>query len=376
MRALTDEAIRDIAYGSAVLGTGGGGDPYLGTLAALEASRRNAAPMLVDAAELDDDATVVFPFVVGSPVPGVEKLPFGPELGRVLIGLGEYLGRPVNAVMSAEVGGMNSMIPIVLAAQTGVPVVDGDAIGRAFPEIQLTSLTMHGIGASPMAIGDERGSVSILSTIDNYWVERLARSISVAFGAICVGAAYPISGRQCRELTLVGTIGYAESIGRATRLALEEKRDVIQAMLDVTNGTLLFRGKIVDVDRRTQHGWALGTATLEGIADDAGRTMTLRFQNENLVADLDGELAATVPDLITVIDADTGAAITTEQLRYGFRVVVLGMPCHPVWRTDAGLALGGPRHWGYEHAYAPLPGDYPPARAGWTQPTVDPATLS
>jgi DUF917 family protein len=375
VRQLTPEAIRDIAYGSAVLGTGGGGDPYLGTLAALQASRLNAAPRLVDADELADDATVVFPFVVGSPVPGVEKLPFGPELVRVLSALETHLGRRIDAVMSAEIGGANSMVPIVLAAQAGIPVVDGDLIGRAFPEIQLTSLTMHGIGASPMAIGDERDNVTILNMIDNHWIERVARAISVSFGAICAGAAYAISGRQARDFTLRGTIDYAERIGREIRLAAAEKRDALQALLEVTDGSVLFRGKIVDVDRRTQQGWALGNAVLDGIDADAGRTMTLRFQNENLVAAVDDAIVASVPDLITVIDAESGNAIMTEQLRYGFRVVVIGMACHPVWRTEAGLALAGPGHWGYENEYVPLAGEYPPARAGWTKPSAGAATL-
>ena len=111
-RPLDENAIRDIAYGSAVLGTGGGGDPYLGTLASLEAARSNGPPVLVDADELADDATVVFPFVVGSPVPGVEKLSFGPELPRVLHSLEEYLGRRIDAVMSAEIGGANSMVSV------------------------------------------------------------------------------------------------------------------------------------------------------------------------------------------------------------------------------------------------------------------------
>jgi DUF917 family protein len=376
VRTLGPEAIRDIAYGSAVLGTGGGGDPYLGMLSALQASRLNAPPTLVDADELSDAATVVFPFVVGSPVPGVEKLPFGPELVRVLTALEEHLGRPIDAVMSAEIGGGNSMVPIVLAAQAGIPVVDGDLIGRAFPEIQLTSLTMHGIEASPMAIADERDNVSILNMVDNHWIERVARAISVSFGAICAGAAYAISGRQTKDLTLRGTIDYAERIGREIRLAAAEKRDALQALLDVTNGSVLFRGKIVDVDRRTQHGWALGTAVLEGIDGDAQRTMTLRFQNENLVAAVDGAVVASVPDLITVIDADTGNAIMTEQLRYGYRVVVIGMACHPIWRTEAGLALAGPAHWGYENEYAPLAGEYPPARGGWTAPSVAPEALA
>ena len=115
-------------------------------------------------------------------------------------------------------------------------VVDGGTRGgtaagpRAKGNVQL-----HGQSSETLALQQE--------------IERVARSISVAFGAICVGAAYTITGRQCRELTFVGTIGYAERIGRESRLALAEKRDVLQALLDVTNGTLLFRGKVVDVDR-------------------------------------------------------------------------------------------------------------------------------
>jgi DUF917 family protein len=61
-----------------------------------------------------------------------------------------------------------------------------------------------------------------------------------------------------------------------------------------------------------------------------------------------------VPDLITVLDIETGEPITTEGLRYGFRVVVLGMPCTPKWRTPEGLALVGPRYFGYEIDYVPV----------------------
>jgi DUF917 family protein len=362
VRELSEQAIRDIAYGSTVLGTGGGGDPYLGTLAAIEASRQHGPVQLVDAAELDDEAVVAFPFIVGSPVPFLEKLSFGPELMRVHQGLERFLGRRVDAVMSAEVGGANSTLPMALAARAGIPVVDGDLIGRAFPEIQLCSLTLYGVAASPLILGDEHGNVVALDTISNHWIERLARAISVSFGAICVGIAYAISGRQTKQLTLRGTIAYAERIGIAIRQAQEQKRDGLAAVLEACGGTILFRGKIVDVERRTRDGWALGEATLAGTDEDANRELVLRFQNENLVALQNGRVIASVPDLITVLDAESGLAITTERLRYGFRVVVLGMACHPVWRTAEGLQLAGPGHWGYQHEFTPLPGEFPPAR--------------
>ena len=119
MRELSEEAIRDIAYGSTVLGTGGGGDPYLGTLAAVDSARRYGPVRLIDADELSDDATVAFPFLIGSPVPFLEKLNVGPEMVAVHQGLEAFLGRSIDAVMSAEVGGANSTLPMSLGARLG-----------------------------------------------------------------------------------------------------------------------------------------------------------------------------------------------------------------------------------------------------------------
>jgi DUF917 family protein len=354
MRHLQEQEIRDIANGSAILGTGGGGDPYLGTLATLAAMKEFGPPAMLQASELADDALIAFPFIVGSPVPGVEKFPFGLELVRAFRMLEDQLGRSITAVMSAEIGGANSMIPMSLGARVGLPVVDGDLIGRAFPEIQLTTLTLHGLHASPFALADEHGNGVVMNVIDNFWAERIARAVSIEFGAICVGIAYPISGQQCKIATLHGTVSYAGSIGRSLREAKAGKLDLVGAALEATGGVLLFRGNILDVRRRTQHGWAVGEAKISGSETFGGSNFEVRFQNENLVAIRDGEMVASVPDLITILDAETGAAITTENLRYGFRVAVIGIACKPIWRTPAGLALAGPRHWGYEVEYVPV----------------------
>ena len=49
----------------------------------------------------------------------------------------EQLGERVVAVMAGEIGGMNSMEPLIVAAQVGLPAVDCDGMGRAFPELQV-----------------------------------------------------------------------------------------------------------------------------------------------------------------------------------------------------------------------------------------------
>ena len=65
-------------------------------------------------------------------------------------------------------------------------------------------------------------------------------------------------------------------------------------------------------------------------------------------------MLASVPDLIAVLDSEDAKPITTEEIRYGFRVTVIGLPCDPRWRTEAGLQLVGPRYFGYEFDYVPV----------------------
>jgi DUF917 family protein len=76
------------------------------------------------------------------------------------------------------------------------------------------------------------------------------------------------------------------------------------------------------------------------------------------VAKVDGEIMVSVPDLITVLDTETGEPITTESLRYGFRVTVLGIPCNEKWRTPEGLELVGPRYFGYDIDWVPVEETY------------------
>ncbi len=78
------------------------------------------------------------------------------------------------------------------------------------------------------------------------------------------------------------------------------------------------------------------------------------FQNENLAAYRNGELLATTPDLICLVDAAAFLPITTDQLRYGKRVLMISMPCNPLWRTPGGLELVGPRYFGLDCDYIPL----------------------
>ncbi len=353
-RMIDVQNVEDIALGAAVLGTGGGGDPYVGKLMANEAIRQHGPVELVTVDEVPDDDWSVSIAMMGAPTVMVEKMPGGNEVVDAFNAVQSYLGKPIKYVYSIEAGGINSTIPIALAAKLRLPLIDLDGMGRAFPEIQMVTHNLFGITATPFTMADEKGNSAVLSTIDNRWMETFARSIAVNMGATAHIAAYAATGKQQKEAAVFGTMSLAEKIGRTIRETRAAHEDVIKALQAVTNGFVIFHGKLTDVQRRTVAGFARGEAILEGIGSDAGSSMKIQFQNENLMAERDGEIVVSVPDLITMVEEDTGEPITTEQLRYGFRVIVLGMPAHPHWRTEKGLAVVGPRYFGYDVDYVPV----------------------
>jgi DUF917 family protein len=172
-------------------------------------------------------------------------------------------------------------------------------------------------------------------------------------GCTALMSSFPMSGKQARDITIPGTLTLAAKLGRLVEKVQREHVDPCEAIASFLGGRVLFTGKAVDVVRATDPGFAKGEAWLEGTAAHDGATCRLAFQNEHLVASRDGEVVASVPDLICVLDA-AGEPVPAERLRYGQRVAVVGAPCHPRWRTPEGLALVGPSAFGYSHAYTPL----------------------
>lgn len=354
VRRLGEGQLDDLAVGAAVLGTGGGGNPYLGALLTKQIIREHGPVELVAVHEVPDDALVVATAGIGAPTVGVEKLPRGDEPVRALLALQSYLGRPITHAVCIEAGGSNSTVPLQVGARLRIPVVDADGMGRAFPEIQMVTATLYGVSATPMALADEKGNTAVIDTVDNHWAERLARSLTIDMGCVAESALYPLSGRQLKQAMIPGTLSLAEELGRLIRQTRAAHGDPITAIQHRLGGYRLFDGKISDVGRRTETGFAKGEARIAGTGLNTGSTLTIRFQNEYLIAARDGQILATTPDLIIILDTESGRPITTEVLRYGLRVTVIAAPCDFRWRTSEGLALVGPRAFEYDLDYIPV----------------------
>ncbi len=344
--------LRAMARGCAILGAGGGGDPHLGLLQVLQASADYGPVPLVDLDELPDDSLIMPCGGIGAPTVSIEKIENGDEGGRLRQYLEEVTGRKVSALMSTEIGGANGLLPVCWAAQMGLPVLDGDGMGRAFPEVPMVAMHLAGISPSPAVMTDERGNVMTFRTISGDWMERLERAAAVEFGGSASATEYTLTVAQARSGGIVpNTVSLAIRIGRAVA---EAERSPVDALLADVGGYRLISGKISDVERRTTSGFVRGSVLIEGLGDDAGRLARLELQNENLIALERGRVLASVPDLICVLDSETADAIVTERIRYGQRVTVIAFACDPIWRTDKGIATVGPRAFGYDFDYKPV----------------------
>jgi uncharacterized protein len=347
-----------LSLGAALLGTGGGGNPYTGRLALrrqIELSGRE--PELIDLQSVPDNALVASVLMAGSPSIGLEKLLCEAQFTGPLRQLERYLGRSVDALIPIEVGGVNSLLPLMTSCATGLPVIDADGMGRAFPTIDKTTFGIAGLNPCPNVLANAHGHLVIIDDVEISSLERVSRSVIVALGAHSGSACHAMSGAEVKSAALAGTMSLALRIGRALLAARAAKLDPAQAILDEAArahphayGRVLFEGNVADIKRETIGGYNIGTGVLEGNE----RTLTFAFQNEYLYARERDRFLTIVPDLVMVVDRDTGEPITCESIRYGQRVTVLGMACFPELRTPAALKVCGPRAFGLETDFVPI----------------------
>jgi len=356
---LDDANLIALARGTAVLGAGGGGDSRIGLLAAQQACADHGPVELVDLDDLHDDDLIVCCGLVGAPTVTIEKIVNGAEGERLRECVETHFGRPVGALMPAEIGGLNGLQPISWAAPMGLPVVDADGMGRAFPELTQSTMNIAGISPGPAFLTDERGTALILLADSAEWLERILRCVTVETGGLAATADYILTAAEARTATVRGSVSLAMRLGQTL---IDAASDPVAALVESVSGHRLITGKVIDVERRTTGGFVRGHALVEGLQGDAQRVLRLEIQNENLIALEGGEVRASVPDLITVLDSETADAVPTELLRYGQRVTVIGFPCDPIWRTERGLELAGPRAFGYDLEYSPIEELHAPAQ--------------
>lgn len=351
--------IADLCAGSVFLATGGGGDPYVSQILVQEALRKHGPVDLVSLHSVPDDALVVAIGEVGAPTVSLEQLPIGTESLDAIDEFESWVGRKITHIVSFEVGGANSVIPLMAAAAKKIPLIDGDGMARALPEAQMMTFAIEGVCPTPAVSIDYSGSAVHFTTDDCLMYERQVRAVALATGGMIFTAEHPMTGIEAKRAVIPGTIGFARQIGKALRDNFGNAKQIeepLRALFDRSDyGVLrhLYTGKVVDMTTKVVGGFDVGEAVVESVGGELP-PLRLSIKNEFLVAWLGEQVIASVPDLITMVDHETSTPINTERVHYGQRVTVFGIGCPPHYRTERALKVVAPRCFNFDFDYVPI----------------------
>lgn len=352
--------IRDLGMGAAILSTGGGSFPYLEVLAALDVLAARGPVRLIEAGSLADDANVALVCMTGAPLPMFERFVDVEHFSRPVKVLERHYGLRFDAIMGFEIGSMNGIIPCMVAAALGLPLVDSDTVGRSFPQANMSNFALTGAPMTPMCLSDIRANdVIITDAMNGDWVETILRHVTTSYGSLAAMATAS-TGAIVKRHGIHGTYSRAMQIGAGVRSRQARHEDPVAALVAAEGGMLLARGRVTDLERNVADGFVRGVATVD--TQDGGPGLKVHFQNEYTVVTDEAGVVVTVPDLICVFDTIRGEPIGTEALRYAQQVAVVYLPTSPAHLTPQALPILGPRGFGYPFDYcAPRPAQRRPA---------------
>lgn len=365
---LKPEDIEPLLEGLAIYGTGGGGSPEWGR-AILEQDFSVGRELgIIDLSEISDGGTVVSGGIMGS-VKILEEMGTSNvmahwedrfellEVTRVMEGV---LGKKIDYVVPFEVGGLNTPVILSLGARMGVPVLDGDALGRSAPETQMTSFIGHGISLTPMPLIDFNGNVVVVQdAVDSTYPDQLGRYVVTKGGGLGANNHYPMTGLQAKRAVIPNTISASLDLGRAVLNARERGEDPVEVVAKKVNGALLFEGEISELREEESMGFYFTTAVIEAQGELSKRKIELIIKNETMMLRIDGETKALFPDLLLMLDPGSGRGLMSTELGVGSQLALIGVPCHPRLREAAvspqgRLAFSPTRYGQIDETYRPI----------------------
>ena len=278
--------------------------------------------------------------IAGSPAIANERIWSGEEGRRLLAAVEPHGQGAIAALMCLQIAGAGGVLPVTWAARLGLPLVDADARGRAFPRLLQQAMHLARIHAGPLVLTDSRSTV-VVEAADDPWADRLARGVASALGGVCAIALGSVAVAEARSAVISGTVSHAIAVGRA-----RSERGVREAL----DAVVLVEGRVVDLERGSERGSATVADRGDGDAPPTARVPERLSHRDRRRRGL----RLRRPTSSAWLSAATGDPLAIERTRFGDRVVVIAWPGHALWHTADGLSLAGPGAFGYDVDHVPL----------------------
>ncbi|MDC0739575.1 DUF917 domain-containing protein [Cognatishimia sp. SS12] len=363
MKKLTRQNLEDILYGATILGTGGGGELSTGFALIDDALAKGKSFTMVSLDEAPQDALVCTPYMLGaiSPLPPEEEKKYArlprieePSILAAYRRFESYLGRKFYGTISCELGGSNTATAFYAAAMSDAYIIDADPAGRAVPEITHSTYYINSLPAAPIVAANAFGETIICENVmDDERAEHIVRALSVVSRNDIAAIDHALEVKDIKHAVIPGAISMAMRMGEAWRLAKEAGADIPDVIAKEGKGAVVFRGVVGENAWKTEEGFTIGDITIAGSDANDGDTYKIWLKNENMIGWVNGEVHATIPDLICLIDTETGAPITNPNYYTGQKVAVVVLPAPEPFTTPKGLAAFGPAYAGLDQPYRP-----------------------
>lgn len=357
MKHIDYDWIKPLFWGSIFLGVGGGGKANNILSLCEEIFSKGLTIPLLDIENLETSKDYAAVGLIGSTEVIDDFYCTGQEGIEALNKLQSITGTEVQGLFTLECAGVNVLYPILVASLLKIPFIDGDSMGRAFPELQMTTFHLNNQPLMPFILCNTGLKIFEYYDVDNFLLDLNIRHVLSEENNIGFFASCASTGNSLKKMLIPRTLSLTYEIGKAF-MDFSSYEDIMNNLIKATKNSIygasieLFVGEIDNIENVEHKNWQ--SIYLKGIKHNKRETFQILTQNENLIAYKNNSLSAMAPDLISLINLDSLTPVSNNDLSKGMQVAVVGTPAPIVWKTIDGLNIVGPKCFGYKSPYKPL----------------------
>jgi DUF917 family protein len=331
MKTINQNNIETIRLGTDFLGSGGGGSAIYAAYIMKSLIENHPAISIIKMKDLPDDAVVAPLAYMGSPMVFQEKIVSIKNTSKIITFIETYINKKITHLIVAEIGGSNAFAPMWYSSYCNIPLVDGDFVGRAFPELSMISTNLFDIKTDTAFVCDSNGNSEVIHYDSFEYLESQARDFSVKSGSTACIIPHILSGKEIKKIAIPNTISQAYTIGNSIQKSLS-----IKELINKNNNiTYIDSGYIHAIDQKIVSGFSVGEIIVKNNTDE----YTIILQNEYLALLKKNKIESITPDIIMLLDYESLEPINSELLEWGIRVHIVTMKADQLWYSQKGLTI-------------------------------------
>lgn len=319
--------------GGFFLGGGGGGSITMG-MDALNEALELGDIIVKEINDVDDEDIIITASAVGSPA-SKDGYFSKEQVLRVYELLTHNTKNDIKGIITNENGGCSTTNGWILAAMTGIPLIDAPCNGRAHPTGAMGSMglskTENYTSVQAAAGGKPDKSIELVVKGTLTSASKLVRQAAVESGGLVTVLRNPVTAKYVKENAAPKAIKQAVQIGVVFQKFRGHSYKIIEELRKVIDLDVLIEGTVKDLTLCTQGGFDVGKLDISG----GNEKCSITFWNEYMTVERNIERLATFPDLIVTIDKNTGDVRSSAEIKDDDEIILIKVP-----RSEIILGMG------------------------------------